>query len=52
MKVMKFIYFKNNDPKRKLKYGLEIIKTRKNFVGVNTHLANKIVNHALNNNLN
>ena len=31
----------NNDPKRKLKYGLEIIKTRKNFVGVNTHIANK-----------
>ena len=23
----------NNDPKRKLKYGLEIIKTRKNLVG-------------------
>jgi sugar fermentation stimulation protein A len=29
----------NNDPKRKLKYGLEIIKTRKNLVGVNTHMA-------------
>ena len=42
---------KHNDPKRKLKYGLEIIKARKNFVGVNTHLANKIVNHALVNNL-
>jgi len=41
----------NNDPKRKLKYGLEIIKTRKNLVGVNTHMANKIVQHALNNNL-
>ena len=41
----------NNDPKRKLKYGLEIIKTRKNFVGVNTHMANKIVNHGLSNNL-
>ena len=41
----------NNDPKRKLKYGLEIIKTRKNLVGVNTHMANKIVHHALENNL-
>ena len=41
----------NNDPKRKLKYGLEIIKTRKNLVGVNTHMANKIVNHGLSNNL-
>jgi sugar fermentation stimulation protein A len=41
----------NNDPKRKLKYGLEIIKTRKNLVGVNTHLANRIAQHALENNL-
>ena len=41
----------NNDPKRKLKYGLEIIKTRKNLVGVNTHMANKIAQHALENNL-
>ena len=41
----------NNDPKRKLKYGLEIIKTRKNLVGVNTHMANKIVQHALEENL-
>ncbi len=41
----------NNDPKRKLKYGLEIIKSRKNLVGVNTHLANRIVEHALKNNL-
>ena len=41
----------NNDPKRKLKFGLEIIKTRKNLVGVNTHLANRIVEHALSNNL-
>ena len=41
----------NNDPKRKLKYGLEIIKTRKNLVGVNTHIANKIAHHALKNNL-
>ena len=41
----------NNDPKRKLKYGLEIIKARKNLVGVNTHMANKIAQHALENNL-
>ena len=43
--------FKNDDPKRKLKYGLEIIKTRKKLVGINTHMANKIVNHGLKNNL-
>ena len=41
----------NNDPKRKLKYGLEIIKTRKNLVGVNTHMANRIAQHGLENNL-
>ena len=42
---------KNNDPKRKLKYTLEIIKVKKRLVGVNTHFANKIVNHGLSNNL-
>ena len=42
---------KNDDPKRKLKYSLEIIKTRNTLVGVNTHFANKIVKHALSNNL-
>ena len=42
---------KNDDPKRKLKYGLEIIKANKNLVGVNTHMANKIINHGLKNNL-
>ena len=41
----------NNNPERKLKYGLEIIKTRKNLVGVNTHMANRIAQHALENNL-
>ena len=41
----------NNNPKRKLKYGLEIIKTKKNLVGVNTHMANKIAQHGLENNL-
>ena len=42
---------KNNDPKRKLKYTLEIIKAKDNLVGVNTHLANKIVYEGLSNNL-
>ena len=42
---------KNDNPKRKLKYTLEIIKVKKNLVGVNTHLANKIVQHGLSNNL-
>ena len=42
---------KHNDPKRKLKYGLEIIKAKNNLVGVNTHRANKIVNHGLSKNL-
>ena len=42
---------KNNNPKRKLKYSLEIIKAKKNLVGVNTNMANKIVNHGLANNL-
>ena len=42
---------KHDDPKRKLKYGLEIIKVQNNLVGVNTHMANKIVNHGLTNNL-
>jgi len=42
---------KNNDPKRKLKYTLEIIKIKKNLVGVNTHFANKIAYHGLSNNL-
>ena len=42
---------KNNNPKRKLKYALEIIKAQNNLVGVNTHMANKIVNHGLTNNL-
>ena len=42
---------KNNDPKRKLKYTLEIIKVKKRLVGVNTHFANKIAHHGLSNNL-
>ena len=42
---------KNDDPKRKLKFTLEIIKVKKKLVGVNTHLTNKIVLDALENNL-
>jgi len=42
---------KNDDPKRKLKYTLELIKVKKNLVGVNTHFANKIAYHGLFNNL-
>ena len=42
---------KNDDPKRKLKYTLEIIKSNKSLIGVNTHRANRIVEHALNNKL-
>ena len=41
----------NDNPKRKLKYTLEIIKVKKNLVGVNTHFANKIAYHGLKNNL-
>jgi len=42
---------KNDNPKRKLKYTLEIIKVKENLVGVNTHFANKIAFHGLSNNL-
>ncbi|MDC0395756.1 DNA/RNA nuclease SfsA [Candidatus Pelagibacter sp.] len=41
----------NDDPKRKLKYTLEIVKVKKNLFGVNTHFANKIAYHGLSNNL-
>ena len=34
---------RNNDPKRKLKFTLEMIKSNNRMVGVNTHRANKIV---------
>ena len=37
--------------KRKLKYTLQIIEENGTMVGVNTHLTNYIVNHALQNNL-
>ena len=42
---------RSNDPNRKLKYTLEIIQDNKSKVGVNTHSTNKIVYHALKNNL-
>jgi len=42
---------KSNNPNRKLKYTLEIIEDNYSKVGVNTHAANKIVHHALQNNL-
>ena len=42
---------KTDNPKRKLQYTLEIIEDNNTKVGVNTHLTNKIVHHALQNNL-
>ena len=42
---------KNDDPKRKLKFTLEMIETNNILVGVNTHRANRIVHHALKNKL-
>ena len=42
---------KNDDPKRKLKFTLEMIEVKNVLIGVNTHRANKIVNHALENKL-
>tara|TARA_B100000959_G_C14751071_1_gene529217 strand:- start:139 stop:825 length:687 start_codon:yes stop_codon:yes gene_type:complete len=38
---------KNDNPNRKLKYTLEIIKVKKKLIGVNTHRANRIVEHGL-----
>ena len=42
---------KSNNPKRKLKYTLQIIEDGDHKVGVNTHLTNKIVLEALEKNL-
>ena len=42
---------KSSNPNRKLKYTLEIIEDQKSKIGINTHSANKIVQHALKNNL-
>ena len=47
----KVVVSKSNNPNRKLKYTLEIIEDKKSKIGVNTHFANKIVLHALQNNL-
>ncbi len=41
----------HNDPNRKLKFTLEMIKVKNKIVGVNTHRANRIVEHALKNKL-
>jgi len=38
----------SNNPKRKLKYSLQIIEDQKSKIGINTHLTNKIVFDALN----
>ena len=42
---------KVDDPKRKLKFTLEMINAQKTLIGVNTHRANRIVEHALKNKL-
>ena len=43
------VYFSvSSNPKRKLKYTLEIVEIDKRLVGINTHLTNKIVLEALN----
>ena len=42
---------KSNNPNRKLRYTLEIIEVKNSKIGVNTHSTNKIVLHALQNNL-
>ena len=42
---------KNNNPDRKLKFTLEMIKVNRKLIGVNTHRANRIVEHGLINKL-
>ena len=42
---------KNDNPNRKLKFTLEMIKVNKNLIGVNTHRANSIDQHVLENKL-
>tara|TARA_B100001248_G_scaffold260343_1_gene248326 strand:- start:726 stop:1421 length:696 start_codon:yes stop_codon:yes gene_type:complete len=42
---------KSNNPNRKLKYTLEIIEKNRSKIGINTISSNKIVHHALRNNL-
>ena len=43
-------FSKSDNPKRKLKYTLEMIEVKKRLVGVNTLMTNKIVHEALNEN--
>ena len=40
-------FSQSNDPKRKLKYTLQIIEINNKMVGVNTHLTNKIIFESL-----
>ena len=40
---------KSEDPKRKLKYTLQIIEDQNTKIGINTHLTNKLVLEALQN---
>ena len=42
---------KSDNPKRKLKYTLQIIEDRSSKVGINTHITNKIALEALNNSI-
>ena len=44
-------FTKIDNPKRKLKFTLEMIKVNQRLIGINTHRANRIVEHALKNNL-
>ena len=43
----KVLFSESKNPKRKLKYTLQIIEVNKNLIGINTHLTNKIVFEAL-----
>ena len=48
LKLGNSVWFtQSNDPKRKLKYTLQMISINKKLVGINTHLTNKIVLEAL-----
>jgi len=40
-------FSKSDDPKRKLKYTIQMIEINKKLVGINTHLSNKIVLESL-----
>ena len=48
-KENKVFFSKSDDPKRKLKYTLEIIKDKHSLVGINTLFTNKIILDALKN---